>query len=489
MSYSIFDQDLKDYNGEIHTTDPFTGQPVTTRELFTLNRENYDEARTFLIPRAVAYSAGLINYFFRGKIAMVPDPAPNNRGGFLITNLGTEDMEGTFTLYYDDADGTRHPAVRDSAHRPVSWRTTGPTGHGSLLQAGESMPVPAFVFPPDGEPEQVGDRVLVFTGRLGQEAPVDGSVGAVVAQVIPPSPFLLSVGGVQYRSTHLDQGWQVLNASGLHIERGAYIDDTLLFIRGSDAQQYGIWQSLDGGRSFTWFILPGIQYLSDVEHLGGNEMLAIGWQQSVGHARYYTMNLGETWSVLQTQTCGGCGWNGRVTYIGHRTLLANVGLLQTTGEGLAQSTDLGLTWTDIDPVLDGQVLSSMGLWNPADWFINALVWNQVEGPGSVLLAGGYLFKHDSEGAQVYGLWKSVDEGQTWRHVTTTPDIDTYNATINSLALDRQGNALMTASDDMLYRSTDAGETWEPATPPVAGGDLEGLVYLRSHLPPPQRPEP
>ncbi len=42
-------------------------QPLGKRA-FSLNRFNYDEAQKFLIPRAVAYSAGLINYFFRGRI-------------------------------------------------------------------------------------------------------------------------------------------------------------------------------------------------------------------------------------------------------------------------------------------------------------------------------------------------------------------------------------------------------------------------------------
>jgi hypothetical protein len=35
---------------------------------FSLNRFNYDAAAAILIPRAVGYSAGMINYFFRGKL-------------------------------------------------------------------------------------------------------------------------------------------------------------------------------------------------------------------------------------------------------------------------------------------------------------------------------------------------------------------------------------------------------------------------------------
>jgi hypothetical protein len=42
--------------------------------IYTLNRFNFDAAQQFLIPRAVAYSAALINYFFRGQMQIsLPD--------------------------------------------------------------------------------------------------------------------------------------------------------------------------------------------------------------------------------------------------------------------------------------------------------------------------------------------------------------------------------------------------------------------------------
>ncbi len=53
-TFSIFDEDLKRY--------------ADLDGIFTLNRFNFCEAHKLLIPRAVAYSAGLINYFFRGEM-------------------------------------------------------------------------------------------------------------------------------------------------------------------------------------------------------------------------------------------------------------------------------------------------------------------------------------------------------------------------------------------------------------------------------------
>jgi hypothetical protein len=61
--------------------------------------------------------------------------------------------------------------------------------------------------------------------------------------------------------------------------------------------------------------------------------------------------------------------------------------------------------------------------------------------------------------------------------------------INSVDIDPWGNALMTVIEEgewRLYRSIDAGETWQRATEPVTGTEnyAEGVVYLRNHLTPP-----
>ena len=68
----------------------------STKPSYSLNRFNYDDMAGLLIPRAVGYSAGLINYFFRGKLDFVPDTADPSK--YVIKNLGKEEMSGTFTL-------------------------------------------------------------------------------------------------------------------------------------------------------------------------------------------------------------------------------------------------------------------------------------------------------------------------------------------------------------------------------------------------------
>jgi hypothetical protein len=70
---SIFDQDLQN-KGVYVTYDD--GDPTTpvyhTQRLFALNQFNFDTAHPVLIQRAVSYSAGIINHFFRGRLEVTP---------------------------------------------------------------------------------------------------------------------------------------------------------------------------------------------------------------------------------------------------------------------------------------------------------------------------------------------------------------------------------------------------------------------------------
>ncbi len=111
-----------------------------------------------LIPRAVGYSAALLDYFFRGEIDLTPDAS--GMDAYRIHNLGDERMTGTFYLFRDDAAGNR-------------------------TQIGEAM---VLDIPPHGAvvttinpPLAVADGhryLLVFRGRLGSED------GAVVARAL-----------------------------------------------------------------------------------------------------------------------------------------------------------------------------------------------------------------------------------------------------------------------------------------------------------------
>ena len=116
---------------------------------------------SLLIPRAVGYSAALLDYFFRGEVEIVP----NQGGGYFITNKGEEYLTGTFALYYDDINGVRNPV------EGAEWANV-------TLAGGGSSALVDFDPPTEPEPAAPGAYILVFRGAFGNED--DAVVGRVV---------------------------------------------------------------------------------------------------------------------------------------------------------------------------------------------------------------------------------------------------------------------------------------------------------------------
>ena len=106
-----------------------------------------------LLPRAIGYSAGLLNYFFRGNIKYIPDP--NNPGQNIIVNGSNENLSGTFSLYYDDTSDNRISVPN------AVWPLT-------INANGQSGPL-SFTAPIASAQKNPGTFLLVFTGQMGQE--------------------------------------------------------------------------------------------------------------------------------------------------------------------------------------------------------------------------------------------------------------------------------------------------------------------------------
>ncbi len=146
-THSIWDQFLQDKH-RMSASGLFS--------IYTLNRYNYDDMADQLIPRAVAYSAGFINRFFRGRIDLTPDP--DNPGGFLLKNLGNETLEGRFALFYDgNDDELTRLAVGDAARWDV------------MLPPMAEIAVNAFSEPELVPPDTGCRYMLAFHGKMGDE--------------------------------------------------------------------------------------------------------------------------------------------------------------------------------------------------------------------------------------------------------------------------------------------------------------------------------
>jgi len=118
---------------------------------FTLDRRVHRDYAQLLLPRAVGYSAALLDHFFRGQLS-----AFGNSDSVAFFNFSQEAMNGTVTLYYDDSTGKRTPVPG------ASWTLTlGPQG---FVSDGFRFVPPST--PPPKDPEKY---VLVFHGARGDE--------------------------------------------------------------------------------------------------------------------------------------------------------------------------------------------------------------------------------------------------------------------------------------------------------------------------------
>ena len=189
-TYSIFDQYLV-ARGR---------QPI-----FALNCFNLDTAADTLLPRAVSYSAALLQYFFRGQFSADPVSAGGSAQlAFDLRHLTPgEDFAGTAAIYYDTTAGQRVPVT---GLAPSSLTFTAPA------------PVVRVSFDrPSDNPSDA--YVIVLMGRLGQEDVTPGNpAGAILARVTRSARQTTPVATSAALATAPDGSlllvWQQLDSAG-----------------------------------------------------------------------------------------------------------------------------------------------------------------------------------------------------------------------------------------------------------------------------------
>ena len=237
-TYSIYDYDLDQFSYRVDCFPP----PCTTEAVFSVKRFTMLEAHKFLIPRAAGYSAGLINYFFRGvgKVDLVPDLNTANPGGYLLKNLSDEEINGTFTLYYDD--------VYDHRHLWQTWST-----NGTLAAQTGQVAVSAFTPPADPDPKYPGQYMLVFTGQMGQETQ------AVAANIVSAATagMLIAAGGDASGFARPGDGGAVTIETGVSLSLTSPATMPLLVLEGDSVTLGG-----------------GLQHYSEIAILGTLQLTA-----------------------------------------------------------------------------------------------------------------------------------------------------------------------------------------------------------------------
>ena len=144
------------------------GQPG----IFSINFCTVEAAATILLRRTVGYSAGLLDYFFRGKldVDLVEDPIDPSQLQLIGTNGSSDPLnDGTLSLFADTPAGARVPAASSI---PV-------TG----VARGQNLFPQPFTFQ---APEDAERFVAVYQGTLGQEVrdPSRNFPGGVIGKVL-----------------------------------------------------------------------------------------------------------------------------------------------------------------------------------------------------------------------------------------------------------------------------------------------------------------
>lgn len=162
-----------------------------------LDKNCFKEYASLLIPRAVGYSAGLLKYFFRGDMTIVP--VKNNPAQYAIKNLSDEPMNGTFEIYYDN----KYYSVRKKL------------GSSNLIIPAQGTSSPITITPPSSFNEQIEKYIVVFKGTLGNEQ--DAVVGKVMN---PPNHAFIIQEQVEVTSVQPERTYPIISNWYSHIGNG-----------------------------------------------------------------------------------------------------------------------------------------------------------------------------------------------------------------------------------------------------------------------------
>ncbi len=164
---------------------------------YILDDPVYDDNLKFLLPRAVGYSAALLDYFFRGKLSVIHVP-----GGIKVKNLSTEEMTayidpltntpvGSLEIYYDTTTERRYLTGR------LFYTGSGSNIEPKPLAPGETTDLIPFNSPQDNiNPDRY---IVVFRGKLGSEQ------GAVIGKVATVPIYYVKESQGQYGIYRMDR--------------------------------------------------------------------------------------------------------------------------------------------------------------------------------------------------------------------------------------------------------------------------------------------
>ena len=156
----------------------------------------FEDYADVTVPRTINYAAGLLNYFFRGKLAIEPNGLDGETVTFEIRNISDNSgvaqtlKGGTFEVFWDTADGDR---IRIDDFTIPGWTTSSELDYGQHVTGTFSNP----------GSDDVKKYTVVYRGQISEdpaEADVDDSNAIAVATLRMGYPIIAwgqgQVGGV-----------------------------------------------------------------------------------------------------------------------------------------------------------------------------------------------------------------------------------------------------------------------------------------------------
>ena len=298
---------------------------------------------------------------------------------------------------------------------------------------------------------------------------------SVDALVVTPEGHLLAGtnGGGVYRSVDRAQAWTSLN-TGLVATRVTALTVTQQGRVIVNVVSGQLFTSTDGGHTWTLSRLPVSFIKAFVVEADGHVLAAASGETPF----FRSMDGGETWMPLKPT---GLGPSRRPLAL---TLSAEGYLYLGTEYGVYRSTDRGETWTalltnggdrlriralvitpegDLFAGSDDEVYRSTD--DGATWTPTGL--NDRIGPMAVT-AEGHLIA-----ASTYRIHRSTDRGASWQTVYQWENESRVH--VNVLLVGADGDLFAGTNSDGVLRSTDDGETWQPANVGLSGGGVEALA--------------
>lgn len=334
-----------------------------------------------------------------------------------------------FALFASGAGALRAQPVDPNLYAGLQWRLIGPYRGGKATMA-------------SGVP---GNPAVYYFGTAGSGVwkTVDGGQ---VWRCVSDSMRLTSIGAIAVAPSHPDTVY--VGAAGV----------------GPSA---GLYRSTDGGVHWDHVALQGhaVSYILIDPHNADLVMAAAG---DSGVVR--TTDGGKTWKSTLPDTKVGGVWlvfdpdNPRNVYAGTRLIAAG-------GRGGAAGGGRGAPPVTT-PATDSQIYRSKN---------EGATWSKTSPDG---LPGGNFgtialaLAPGTQGKRVYdyvaqGMFRSDDGGAHWARATDDPRL-IGGGQFHDVIVDPRNANILFATQTSLYRSTDAGKTWESYTGAPSGADFNFL---------------